>query len=42
MGQALDHRGTIGQPDDFCAFRIKAFAETFDRILGAGDAGGPS
>lgn len=42
MGQALDHHGTLDRTDDFCAFRIEAFAETFDRILRAEDSGSHS
>jgi radical SAM protein with 4Fe4S-binding SPASM domain len=33
MGQALDHRGTTAEPDDFCAYRKQAYVEAFDGIL---------
>jgi radical SAM protein with 4Fe4S-binding SPASM domain len=34
MGQALVHKGTIWDTDDFCNYRQKAYAEAFDKILG--------
>lgn len=33
MGQALDHKGTIWDTDDFCDYRKRAYGEAFDRIL---------
>ncbi len=33
MGQALEHRGTLWQADHFCAYRQRAYAEAFDRLL---------
>ncbi|MCP4104509.1 MAG: radical SAM protein [Desulfobacteraceae bacterium] len=33
MGQALDHKGTIWDVDDFCEYRKKVYKEAFDRIL---------
>jgi len=33
MGQALDHKETIWDTDDFCDYRKRAYEEAFDRIL---------
>ena len=33
MGQALDHRGTIWDTDNFCDYRKRAYKEAFDKIL---------
>ncbi len=33
MGQALDHKGTIWDTDDFCDYRKGAYKAAFDRIL---------
>ncbi|MBN2372307.1 PqqD family peptide modification chaperone [bacterium] len=33
MGQALDHKGTIWDTDDFCGYRKRAYKDAFDRIL---------
>ena len=33
MGQALEHKGTIWDRDDFCEYRKEAYAEAFDKIL---------
>ncbi len=33
MGQALDHRGSIWERDDFCPYRQEAYREAFDGIL---------
>jgi sulfatase maturation enzyme AslB (radical SAM superfamily) len=33
MGQALDHRGTIWDRDDFCFYRQDAYRDAFDGIL---------
>jgi len=33
MALALEHRGTIWDVDDFCAYRKKLYKEAFDRIL---------
>ena len=33
MGQALDHRGSIWERDDFCSYRQEAYREAFDCIL---------
>ncbi len=33
MGQALDHRGTIWDRDDFCSYRQDAYRDAFDGIL---------
>jgi len=33
MGQALDHKGTVWDTDDFCTYRKRAYKEAFDKIL---------
>ncbi|CAN2040025.1 Radical SAM protein [Candidatus Magnetomoraceae bacterium gMMP-15] len=33
MGQALDHKGTIWNTDDYCDYRRKAYKEAFDGFL---------
>lgn len=33
MGQALDHKGTIWETDDFCGYRKRAYKDAFDEIL---------
>lgn len=33
MGQALDHKGTIWDTDDFCDYRKKAYENAFNTIL---------
>lgn len=33
MGQALDHKGTIWDTDDYCDYRLKAYRKAFKKIL---------
>lgn len=39
MGLAMEHRGTIWDTDDFCAYRKRLYREAFDRILSLPDHG---
>ena len=37
MGQALEHKGTIWERDDFCDYRKEAYGKAFDKILNKAD-----